>query len=246
MSWHNLAWYGMSCCYASINSAQIISRDLPEQSTWQLLQCGGSAVQATYLSSKCQSKAWGFLGDSKGKIIDKKKVYCKLCEPVVAISYSTNTSNLTYHLLKRHPEEHRKVTEVKDKKHRVLGLQQATLQEAIASAVPYSKVSKRAKHLVSATADSICQGLQPINVVDEPSFRTLLAIADPKFQLLHQTYFSTKIIPEKYIAVRGTVDEHLAAIGECTITSLQATTNVPISHLQLILLMLILSYSLYA
>ena len=140
-----------------------------------------------------KSKVWkyfGFPGDSKGKIIDNKKVYCKLCEPAVAISYS-DTSNLTYHFLKRHLEEHRKVMEVKDREHQ--GLQQATLQEAIASAVPYAKDSKQARHLVSATADFIWQGLQPISVVDELSFRTLLTIADPKFQLPHRTYFSTKI-----------------------------------------------------
>ena len=88
------------------------------------------------------------------------------------------------------PEEHRKVMEVKDREHQ--GLQQATLQEAIASAVPYAKDSKRARQLVGATADFICQGLQPISIVDEPSFRTLLTIANPKFQLPHRTYFSTK------------------------------------------------------
>ena len=71
-----------------------------------------------------------------------KKMYCKLCKPAVVISYSTNASNLTYHLWKRHLEEYKKVTEVKDREHRVPGLQQATLQEAIASAVPYSKDSK--------------------------------------------------------------------------------------------------------
>ena len=80
--------------------------------------------------------------------------------------------------------------EVKDREHQ--GLQQATLQEAIASAVPYAKDSKRARQLVGATADFICQGLQPISIVDEPSFRTLLTTADPKFQLPHRTYFSTK------------------------------------------------------
>ena len=50
-----------------------------------------------------KSKVWeyfGFPGDSKGKTIDKKKVYCKLCKPTMAISYLTNPSNLTYHLLK--------------------------------------------------------------------------------------------------------------------------------------------------
>ena len=203
----------MSCCYTT----QIISRDLPTYpSNPRGSFCNMAEAQYEQLVSlpNTKSKAWeyfGFPGDSKGKIIDKKKVYCKLCEPAVAISYSTNTSNLTYHLLKRHPEEHRKVTEVKDREHR--GLQQATLQEAIASAVLYAKDSKRARQLVGATADFICQGLQPISIVDEPSFRTLLTIADPKFQLPHRTYFSTKIIPEKYIAVRGKVEEQLAAIS---------------------------------
>ena len=111
----------MSCCYTSIDSTQIISRDLP---TYPSNPCGSfcnmAEVQYEQLVSlpNAKSKAWeyfGFPGDSKGKIIDKKKVYCKLCKPTVAISYSTNTSNLMYHLLKRHPEEHRKVTEVKDR-----------------------------------------------------------------------------------------------------------------------------------
>ena len=162
--------YHISCWSASIDSTQIISRDLPEQSTWQFYNMVEAQYEQLISLPNAKSKVWeyfGFPGDSKGKIIDKKKVYCKLCEPTVAISYSTNTSNLTYHLLKRYPEEHRNVTEVKD---RVPGLQQATLQEAIASAVPYAKDSKRAKQLVSTTADFICQGLQPINVVDEPSF----------------------------------------------------------------------------
>ena len=183
---------------------------------WQFYNMAEALYEQLISLPNTKSKVWeyfGFPGDSKGKIIDKKKVYCKLCEPAVAISYSTNMSNLTYHLLKRHPEEHRKVTEVKDREHRVLELQQATLQEAIASAVPYAKDSKRVKQLVSTTADFICQGLQPIMVVDEPSFRTLLAIADPKFQLPHRTYFSTKITPEKYIAVCTKVEEQLAAIS---------------------------------
>ena len=98
-------------------------------------------------------------------------------------------------------------------------LQQTTIRECIASAVPYTKDSKRMKELVGATADFICQGLQPISIVDESSFRRLLLLADPKFKLPHRTHFSTKVIPEKYIAVRGKVEELLSTCNNCTMTS---------------------------
>ena len=94
-----------------------------------------------------KSKAWeyfGFPGDSKGSIIDKKKVLCKLCQPTVAIAYSTNTSNLTYHLQKRHPEEYAKVAEGKGKdkqQHRTPGLQQATLHAGITSSFRIPRIA---------------------------------------------------------------------------------------------------------
>ena len=54
-------------------------------------------------------KYFGFVANASKKITDKKKVYCKLCDPPLSLAYSTNTSNLTYHLERKHPEEHRKV-----------------------------------------------------------------------------------------------------------------------------------------
>ena len=49
------------------------------------------------------------------------------------------------------------------------------------------------KQLVSITSEFIVQSLQPISIVDEPSFRTLLVTADPKINLPHQTHFSSKV-----------------------------------------------------
>jgi len=63
-----------------------------------------------------KSKVWkyfGFPADSSNKIINKKKVYCKLCDPPFLISYSTNTSNLTFGLQLNHPEEYRKIAGTK-------------------------------------------------------------------------------------------------------------------------------------
>jgi len=48
-------------------------------------------------------KYFGFTANTLKKITDKKKVYCKLCDPPFALAYSTNTSNLTYHLERKHP-----------------------------------------------------------------------------------------------------------------------------------------------
>lgn len=96
---------------------------------------------------------------------------------------------------------------------------QQTLAECMTATVSYAKDSKRAKQFADATANFICSSLQPISIVDESNFRTLLTLADPKFRLPHRTHFSTKIIPEKYIIIRAKVEEMLSIIRHCSITS---------------------------
>ena len=62
--------------------------------------------------SNGKSVVWNyfrFIPNLSGKVEDKKKVYCKLCDTLFALSYSLNMSNLTYHLDRKHPEEHKKV-----------------------------------------------------------------------------------------------------------------------------------------
>jgi len=65
-----------------------------------------------------KSSVWryfGFTTNASKKITNKKKVYCKLCDKPFALAYSTNTSNLTYHLERKHTEEYRKVIGKKTK-----------------------------------------------------------------------------------------------------------------------------------
>ena len=83
-------------------------------------------------------------------------------------------------------------------------------------AKPYDKTSKRAKQLVNATAEFISLNLQPIRAVDEPN---LLSTADPRFDLLHRTHFSNKVIPDLYDTVRGHIEAQLASTDYCTITT---------------------------
>ena len=178
---------------------------------------------------KAKSAVWkyyGFIVNASGKIEDRKKVFCKLCDPPFALAYSTNTSNLTYHLERKHPEEHRKVlrSQGKDKK----DLQPKTIcttppflsiNSASQGVKPYDKSSKRAKQLVNATAEFVSLSLQPIRIVDDPSFRNLLTIADPRFDIPHRTHFSTKVIPDLYYSVRGQIESQLASINYCTVTT---------------------------
>jgi len=147
-------------------------------------------------------KYFGFNTNASKKITDKKKVYCKLCDPPFALAYSTNTSNLTYHLERKHPEEYRKVIGKKTKKpSKKLSATTPFLSisdSKDSGAKPHDKgtCSKRAKQLINATAKFISLSLQPIRVVDEPSFRNLLSTADPQFELPHRMHFSTKVIPD--------------------------------------------------
>ena len=50
---------------------------------------------------------------------------------------------------------------------------QLTLTAAISNSTPFSRNSVRHRELVDATANFICHILQPIQIVDEDSFRYL-------------------------------------------------------------------------
>ena len=152
----------------------------------------------------------------------RKKVVCRLCKQV--IGYSGNTTNLTYHLQRLHPTEHQQLTkEVENDEDKpgpsTTKTVQLTLSGAISRTTPFQQDSVRHNELVNATANFITQSLQPIRVVDEPSFRRLLQIAEPRFKLPHHTHFTDKVIPRKYHELRATVEKDLTAIEKCTFTT---------------------------
>ena len=164
---------------------------------------------------KTKSKVWthfAFPADATGMVIDKKKIVCRLCK--VTIAYSGNTSNLTYHLRRVHPREHGELAEDrgggdKPESSGDTKMKQLTLSGTIARAAPFHRDSVKHQQLVDATADFVCQSLLPLSVVDKPSFRRLLEIAEPRFQLPHRTYLTDKVIPNKYCEVRAAVEKQL-------------------------------------
>ncbi|XP_073422048.1 E3 SUMO-protein ligase ZBED1 isoform X2 [Dendrobates tinctorius] len=55
---------------------------------------------------RAKSKVWKYFGfdtNAEGCIMEWKKIYCRIC--MAQIAYSGNTSNLSYHLEKNHPDE---------------------------------------------------------------------------------------------------------------------------------------------
>ena len=111
---------------------------------------------------------------------------------------------------------------------------QLTLGATLARSTPFSNESVKHKLLVNATADFICQGLQPLSVVDEPAFRRLLELAEPRFKLPHRTYFTDTVIPVKYRSVRAAIEKELSAVENCTITDLWTSQHQQRAYISLI------------
>ena len=55
--------------------------------------------------------------------------------------------------------------------------------------------------------------------MDEPTFCNLLQVVEPKFQLPHRTFVTTKVLPESYSEVRMVVEKQLATVEKCSITT---------------------------
>lgn len=56
-------------------------------------------------------------------------------------------------------------------------------------------------------------------MVDEESFRQLLQIAEPRFQLPHRTHFAEKVIPQRYCEIHSAVEKELESVKKCTFTT---------------------------
>lgn len=195
---------------------------------------------------RAKSKVWKYFGfdtNAEGCILQWKKIYCRIC--MAQIAYSGNTSNLSYHLEKNHPEEFCEFVKSNTEQMREAFATafsklkpeasplaaQDPLASAAAAAVGakagHSHEAKRPQELTAAVLGFICEGLYPASIVDEPTFRVLLKTADPWYELPSRKFFCGKAIPEKYGAVRAAVRKELADAPWCGLA-----TDVWRSHTQ--------------
>ncbi|XP_061082162.1 E3 SUMO-protein ligase ZBED1-like [Conger conger] len=179
---------------------------------------------------RAKSKVWKYFGfdtDADGCILHWKKIYCRIC--MAQIAYSGNTSNLSYHLEKNHPDEFCEFVKSNTEQ----------MREAFATA--FSKLKPESSHwlaqetltmkqtseyenrkhtdLTSAVISFICEGMFPLSIVDEPTFKMLLKTADPRYTPPSRRCLSAKAIPQKYYLVREAVFKELADIVWCGIST---------------------------
>ncbi|KFP81243.1 PREDICTED: zinc finger BED domain-containing protein 1 [Acanthisitta chloris] len=179
---------------------------------------------------RAKSKVWKYFGfdtNAEGCILQWKKIYCRIC--MAQIAYSGNTSNLSYHLEKNHPDEFCEFVKSNTEQMREAFAtafskikpesSQQVVQDSLIMKTYQNYENKKHQELTSAVSSLICEGMYPASIVDEPTFKALLRTADPRYELPSRKYFCTKAIPEKYNAIREIVLKELTEVLWCGIST---------------------------
>ncbi|XP_064413592.1 dehydrogenase/reductase SDR family member on chromosome X isoform X1 [Latimeria chalumnae] len=179
---------------------------------------------------RAKSKVWKYFGfdtNAEGCILEWKKIYCRIC--MTQIAYSGNTSNLSYHLEKNHPDEFCEFVKSNTEQMREAfatafsklkpEASQQVVQDTLIMKAGYSHEFRKQQELTSAVVSLICEGMYPPSIVDEPTFKALVKTADPRYELPSRNYFCTKAIPEKYNLIRDAVLKELTDVVWCGIST---------------------------
>ncbi|KAG8004694.1 Zinc finger BED domain-containing protein 1 [Nibea albiflora] len=161
---------------------------------------------------RAKSKVWKYFGfdtDADGCILHWKRIYCRVC--MSQIAYSGNTSNLSYHLEKNHPVEFSEFVKSNTDQMREafatafsrikteptgLHVQQQSQDTNIRQSLGYE--NRRHNDLTAAVINFICEGLYPVSVVEEPTFKTLMSTVDPGYSPPSKTDLVVKMLPQMY------------------------------------------------
>ncbi|KAM4601796.1 polyprenol dehydrogenase isoform 1-T2 [Polymixia lowei] len=181
---------------------------------------------------RAKSKVWRYFGfdtDADGCILHWKRIYCRVC--LSQIAYSGNTSNLSYHLEKNHPIEFSEFVKSNTDQMREAfatafsrikpepsGLHPPQSQDTtLRQSSGYE--NRRHNDLTLAVINFICEGMYPVSVVEEPTFKTLLRTADPRYMPPSKSDLAAKMLPQMYCHAREAVLAELAGVGNCGVTT---------------------------
>ena len=139
-----------------------------------------------------KSKVWRFLGfqvDDKGRQLNKKKVFCRVCKG--RLPYSGNTTNLLYHLRTCHEEDYKTVSSSSSSSSTSSSsLNQTTLTSYVANSKPYTRSSSQFKKCEDALLTLICKDMLPVCIVDSPHLKLFIETLDPRYQPSSRTHFT--------------------------------------------------------
>ncbi|XP_072307482.1 E3 SUMO-protein ligase ZBED1-like [Eucyclogobius newberryi] len=180
---------------------------------------------------RAKSKVWKYFGfdtDSDGCILHWKRIYCRVC--MTQIAYSGNTSNLAYHLEKNHPVEYGELLKSNTDQMReafVTAYTKIKTEPLILQvAQPYNpnmhqNLSNNCRHndLSLAILNFICEGLYPVSIVEEPTFKSLMMTVDSSFTLPSKSDLALKMVPQMYCRIRNEVFSELTNVVYCGIST---------------------------
>lgn len=172
-----------------------------------------------------KSKVWTHFGFYKlqGKVeLDMSKTVCRLCHG--QLSYCGNTTNMTAHIARHHPE---KKIELDQAKRRPLATVQQTLDSTLHK-LPAG--SEKAQRITTSIAHFICKDLRPYSVVENTGFRNMIHTLDPRYIIPSRKYFSQTAIPEIYREVMAEVKQKLRRAERIALTSDAWTSRATASY----------------
>ena len=112
--------------------------------------------------------------------------------------YCKNTMNLFVHIERHHPDVYSSKFAAAKKKDLETGKskpkQQVTISSCFNVLTPYPKASARYKECDSALVSFICKDLQPISVVESPSFREFVETLDGQYTPMSRNHYSRSAI----------------------------------------------------
>ena len=160
-----------------------------------------------------KSKVWQYFGfesivDQNGvRTLDKTKTVCKECRALIA--YGTgNTTNMSTHLQRRHPNLHQEMTANKLKPSPVSksakgvapSSGQRTLKDVLQTKLNAN--SPKALDCTKSIGIFIAKDLRPYSVVDNPGFRYMVNTLEPRYKIPSRTHFADKVVPQLYEEVK--------------------------------------------
>lgn len=169
-----------------------------------------------------------------------KFAVCNVCKDKVprggSIPRQFNTTNLMRHLRRFHSTEYAEFENLN--KPKATGsspsLSQPTVSESLHRREPYSRDSKKWKDITTKITEFICLGEQPMSLVEDKAFRSLITCLDPRYDAPGRKYLTDVCLPQLYQIVYNHIESLLKDNVSISFTSdIWSADSCPMSMLSL-------------
>ena len=163
------------------------------------------------------------------KIVDQDQQFarCLACNVRISRGGKTakcfNTTNMIDHLQKKHPveykdyEEKKKLRQLKEQKDR----RQPTMEETRARVKVWDINDPKAERIHHKIAEMMALDYQPLSVVNDVGFISLLQMIEPKYKVPSRKYFTENVLPK----IKENIDTKLAQLLK-DVEFLSLTTDI--------------------